>query len=188
LSVAEQRERTEMNRTFTGSEFSEALAAGNLSEPITRVGMAKPDDDDRNIIQFADGTNCSDWTRIPVAMIEKVEFIRNVPCRDHEHPLVAIELKSSTGDGEATVFAELLRNATPQAAGSLSEVAGDTRLPLPRRRTTYPTGMRRRGGGFGPVDPEEYDCVGAAIDRFFECRLPVPHCRLLLEFALDALC
>jgi hypothetical protein len=42
-----------------------------------------------------------------------VEFVRNVPCKDHQHPYVRVHLKSPTDNPEAEVFARLLTANSP---------------------------------------------------------------------------
>lgn len=130
-----------MTKTFTGEEFLKALSEGNLREPIGKTGMVKPAADGTPAIQFAEGTACGQWTTIPAEMIEKVEFLRTVPCRDHQHPLVRLFLKEPPASNPlATVFAELVRNS-PQPASR------PTTLPQPSHR---PAGIAPRILGSQP--------------------------------------
>ncbi len=104
-----------MAMSFTGAEFVKALTEGNLREPIVKQGMVKPSEDDPSSIQFSEGTACQIWTRIPVEMIERVEFVSTIRCQDHQHPLVRLFLKEPPGENKvAGVLSELLR-AAPQA-------------------------------------------------------------------------
>jgi len=104
-----------MAKSFTGTEFVKALAEGTLREPISLEGMVKKCESGTDAVLFAEGMSCLHWTRIPVEMIEEVDFISTVPCRDHEHPFVRLSLKEPTNDVVAQVFADLLRNSARRA-------------------------------------------------------------------------
>ena len=100
-----------MGQEFTGTNFIKALAEGALKNYIIREGFAKQKEKDTNSILFSEG-DCTDWIPIPVKMIERVEFIRNMPCKDHEHPFVRLHLKSPTDNPEAEVFSHLLASSS----------------------------------------------------------------------------
>jgi hypothetical protein len=166
-----------MSRTFSGTEFVAALAAGPLKRQIVKVGMVKPDDSP-DAIQFAEGTNCSGWSKIPVQFIETVEFIGNVTCKDHEHPLIALELADPTSD-EAAVFADLLRNTARQRP--TQQRAG--------RRPDLASLVAAMQGTGSAVSPELGDpCETAAAIRWGHCvRGPLGPtiCGLLFELEVS---
>lgn len=108
-----------MVQEFTAAAFAEALAAGTLKEPIIREGIAKQSDKDTDSILFSEGLDCTHWIQVPTKIIEKVEFLHNVPCKDHEHPYVRIHLKSPSDNPEAEVFSDLLRGSTRRHSQSL---------------------------------------------------------------------
>lgn len=96
-----------MGKTFSGAEFVEALASGSLAAPSVLTGMVKPAEDDPKSLLFATGTSCERWVPIPVGMIEQVEWLGTVGCRDHTHDYVRLTLKEATS-AEGTVLASLL--------------------------------------------------------------------------------
>lgn len=100
---------------FTGEELAKGLAEGGFKEPIVRVGMVKRAEDGAGTILFA-MQGCGRWTSIPVELIAQATFLKNVPCKDHEHPLVMLTFKEPpAGDAAATLFAELARQPAPSA-------------------------------------------------------------------------
>ena len=102
-----------MPKSFSGADFVKALSEGSLREPIVKEGMVKPSENDPNSIQFSEGNTCQNWTKIPVEMIERVELLANIRCKDHQHPLVRLYLKEPPGENKvAAVLSELLRDGT----------------------------------------------------------------------------
>jgi len=109
-----------MPNVFTGQEFARQLAQGKLNEPIIKIGMVKKPDDSSNTILFAE-SGCDDWVSIPISFMEQVTFLRNVPCRDHRHPLVMIQLKEpEPGNESASVYAALARRNMPMTSSPTS--------------------------------------------------------------------
>jgi hypothetical protein len=82
-----------MAKSFTGEEFMKALEEGSLKQPIVLTGMAKQAENNCNAILFAEGTSCASWIKIPIDMIDKVEHLATINCRDHEHPFVSLYLR-----------------------------------------------------------------------------------------------
>jgi hypothetical protein len=119
---------------YAPEEFVAKLKAGGLDAPLAFVGMAKEAQDDQHLL-FASGTACEQWIEVPLALVERVELGGMVPCRDHSHPLVKLELKEPESE-EARLFAALARSR----AGSAPAIAGaGPKLPP----------ALRRGGGAG---------------------------------------
>lgn len=80
--------------TFSPEEFRKRLKSGELTKPIALTGLVKDDDTTDDVLMFSmDG--CTSWTSIPHSLVEQVEFIRHVKCKDHMHPLVTLHLKQS---------------------------------------------------------------------------------------------
>lgn len=98
------------SQSLTADEFFESLHEDKLSTavPICLTGMVKKSEGKEKTIQFAPGGSCSHWTTIPLELIENVEVIRIVPCKDHTHPLVRLHLKTPKTP-EAKVFASILQ-------------------------------------------------------------------------------
>ncbi len=120
-----------MGQEFTGTDFVKALAEGALKNHIVREGLAKQQEKDAKSILFSEG-DCTDWIPIPVKMIEKVEFIRNMPCKDHEHPFVRLHLKSPVDNPEAEVFSRLLASSS-HCLGSVVTELGSFTSSLPQQ-------------------------------------------------------
>jgi hypothetical protein len=103
-----------MAKSFTGAEFLKALSEGSLKEAITAEGIVKLDPNDHHTILFSKNTSCAFWTKLPVEIIEKVDYLTAVHCQDHEYPLVRLHLKEPPADNKlASVFAHLVRRSYP---------------------------------------------------------------------------
>jgi hypothetical protein len=128
-----------MKTSFTGQEFASALAEGALKDPIVLTGMVKPAEDPEAVL-FSLGSSCQQWVSIPVAMIEKVEWLGKVPCFEHRHDSVHLFLKEEVGP-VARALANLLRSQVtvlPRAPARLQPQAqltpGFPAVGLARRR------------------------------------------------------
>ena len=87
----------------------------NLPAPLALVGMVKKSEGKGKAFQFALGGNCSGWVTIPLELVEDVEVLRTVTCKDHSHPLVNLKLKAPRTP-EGKLFAAMLegmQSATP---------------------------------------------------------------------------
>jgi hypothetical protein len=106
-------------RLFSAPEFVKALTEGALNNPIVKEGMVKVEKDDPHALFFSEGTHCYSWARIPFELIEQVEYIATVPCQDHEHPIVRIQLKEPPADNPiARSLAALVRRSAPEGEPS----------------------------------------------------------------------
>jgi hypothetical protein len=75
--------------------------------------MAKPVAGDTNSIFYSEGTTCTSWLKVPVDLIDSVEVLSEVPCKDHTHPLVRLHFRSpSVENKEATLLHELLKRSS----------------------------------------------------------------------------
>jgi hypothetical protein len=132
-----------MANVFTAEEFARNLAAGKLKQPLLRAGMTKTHND-ASKIWFAAG-GCGTWIALPLSLIEKVNFLQNVKCEDHEHPLVLIQFKEPDASNEAAqVFAELARSPVPPPTFSTSGPESYTALPPEGGVPAIPDSMSRR--------------------------------------------
>ena len=84
--------------------------------------MVKKSEGKEKTIQFAPGGNCSNWLTIPLEFIEDVEIIKTVPCKDHTHPLVRLNLKTPKTP-EAKVFSSILQGMQSSLEGMQSMFA-----------------------------------------------------------------
>src|SRR5262245_915795 len=71
-------------------------------------GIAKLDDADASVVLLGP-LSCSGWSPIPLSIIESIEILRMVKCKDHNHPLVRIIFKQN--------------GISPEAVGLLSVIA-----------------------------------------------------------------
>jgi hypothetical protein len=142
-----------MRKHFSGEEFALALVEGSLIDPLVLTGMIKRSETDSTILQFTPSTVCENWVPIPIKMIEAIDRISKVPCRDHAHEYVQLTLKEPTNP-EAAVYAGLLRRHIYDSA--LQPAAGDLITP-------YATGIIESTSAITPFDPKlecftEYGC------------------------------
>src|SRR5262249_16384381 len=107
-----------MPASFTGKEFIDALKKDTLKEPIIKDGMVKQDEKDSTVILFTEGASCDIWTKVPVDLIEKVDHMGTIRCRDHQHPFVRLHFKAPGNNPVAAVFAELLKRSGAQSGAS----------------------------------------------------------------------
>ena len=134
-----------MPKTFAPGDFLKALSEGGLREPILKTGMVKQDESSPDALLFSEGGSCASWTKIPLDLIEQIEFIRTVRCRDHEHPLVRLHLKEpDPANTVAAVFAALVKAAPSQQVPSA----------VPLRET------RHRGSDVGARHPKAARALG----------------------------
>lgn len=107
--------------TLNRDEFLNALANGQLTptveteqQPATGiifVGIVKlAEGEDRHIL-FSPSVTCLNWFDLPVEIIEEVEPLGKIPCRDHKHDLVLIQLKEPSTP-EAKLLANVLRHTS----------------------------------------------------------------------------
>lgn len=95
---------------MTAADFFDKLQQDQLdnSSAFSITGMVKKVDGKEKAIQFAPGGHCSNWVTIPLEYIEDVHVIRTVPCKDHSHPFVQLNLKAPRTP-EAKIFAAILQ-------------------------------------------------------------------------------
>lgn len=145
-----------MSKTLKPDDFFEKLEKGELSAaPVRLTGMVKKADGPEKAIRFAPGTNCAGWVTIPLDLIEGVEVLRTVPCRDHTHPFVKLTLKEPRSPEGKALFALLgsMQNA-PAAMSAMSAMPAG-RFPAPGYAGAGPApsgirpALRPGGGGFG---------------------------------------
>lgn len=113
---------------YTGEEFVKALTSErgipSSGAPLHLVGMVKASvGGETDSVLFAPGGSCASWTPVPVKMIQSVEHLGKVPCRDHEHDHVRLHVKPPTTD-EGRVLAAVLRQI--ETAGMRTDVGEDT--------------------------------------------------------------
>jgi hypothetical protein len=146
--------------TYTADEFVKELASSEglalPTPPVVQTGMvdaAKSSDEE---VSFAPGTQCSNWIKVPVSMIEEVDHLRNQRCGRDEYPYVRLHLKSpGTKEGDAVfqALAGMLQHgivsSTPQRGTAPSSMMAPTSpMMAPTRHvptTPAPTTSPARG-------------------------------------------
>ena len=151
-------------KTYSGEDFlNELTSEAGLRlppSPIALRGMVKrPDDAAAQTVPFSPGTSCAMWIDVPVNVIEKVEHLGKVSCRDHEHEYVQMHFKLPDSD-EGLLFANLLRNQVMETEASklLATVATTN---TERTETNLATASLAKGcsflcGGLAPIWYPQY--------------------------------
>src|SRR6476660_8264635 len=106
-------------RNYEPAEFASLLASNKLEEPVdlTLFGLVKADEKDKSVLLFSISSSCEQWMPIPVALISSIRHIRNVTCKDHQHPFVRIVFAEPKKDDASTVlFMRLFAQAKAKAA------------------------------------------------------------------------
>jgi hypothetical protein len=117
-------------RTLTGEEFVEHLRRrANNAHVFT--GIAKAVEGEPDSVMFARSTDCTQWVKIPVDMIDHVEKIETVICQDHTHQAVHLFLKPpQSAEGQAfAALAQLHRAPTFSAGPSAVSMQAATSPP-----------------------------------------------------------
>ena len=143
---------------FTAQEFVHQLRNDEVQPLLTLTGMVKQAEDDDTRLLFALGTQCADWTQVPLDSIESVEVLDSVPCKDHAHPLVSLTLRQPESS-EGTLFSALLAAAVKGRAtdrGSRSNLESGTR----GIRTRYAK-LSNADVILGPRSPNPGGCAAA---------------------------
>ena len=132
------------SKVFAPEEFVAQLKSGALSvgEPLAFMGMVKAAEDDQHVL-FASGPNSDASTKLPLGLIESIEFRDVASCQDHTHPLVRLYVKEPRSE-EAKAFASLTKEhllARPRSAPAEGQMPEPTRNPTPRRGRRCSFGM-----------------------------------------------
>jgi hypothetical protein len=92
-----------------------ALADGSLKQPIVEEGMAKQDDKDPNIILLSNGISGDQWVKLPLHLIERVDYIQNNYSGTLQYPWIRVFLKEPPPSNvHAHTLATLLRLSRAQ--------------------------------------------------------------------------
>ena len=120
--------------TYSGEEFIKALSEDKFSTPVELEGIAKPAGADGKAFMFSTGTDCGTWIQIPLDIVQNIELIRVISCKDHTHPLVRLQLKEPPKENPVgSLFAGLLRQMGAASAPISSRGRpGADRLGAPR--------------------------------------------------------
>jgi hypothetical protein len=98
-------------RTYDPREFVAQSKVNKLPEPaeLAVAGLVKTGEDEAQIL-FSNSRACADWLPIPIDIIQSIQHLKNVECKD-QHPLVRIVFKRADGGRPELAFfmAMLLR-------------------------------------------------------------------------------
>jgi hypothetical protein len=157
---------------LSADNFFDKLQQGTLETaiPFSIIGMVKRSEGKEKAIEFAPGGNCSNWVRIPLELIEDVEILKTVSCKDHSHPLAKLNMKTpKTAEGKVLfgILEGMKSGAAKAEPSSRSSNSGyQSSRPQPSRRTVSRRAIGMGGfGGYGGYNDiyncrdEEYQCV-----------------------------
>jgi hypothetical protein len=116
----------------SGTELLDALKSGSIGYARSYVGMIKASEK-QNHIAFAPAS-CEQWFDLPANLVGNVQVIREVPCKDHTHPLVKLNLKRDDADPLMGMIHQMLSAASRagmQLQLGANPVTGATQLPFP---------------------------------------------------------
>jgi hypothetical protein len=95
-------------KSFSAAEFIKRFRAGEFAAaPLEATGFVKLPEEGDGLL-FSHANDCSSWVSVPRKLIDHVEFLRVVSCKDHHHPLVTLTF-SAPESSEAQVFAGLAK-------------------------------------------------------------------------------
>jgi hypothetical protein len=140
---------------FAPQEFLAKLQGGEISRPVVFTGMVKKSEDDSDYLLFARGNKCTNWIKIPLSSIEKIDLLNIVACKDHTHPLVTLYLYRPQTE-EGLLFLSLAQ--APSSPTSRVASAPLVRRRVERRSSGYPNTSRsqvRADPGCNDVEIDE---------------------------------
>lgn len=137
-------------QSFTGADLEKALKDNTLIGPgIALTGMVKTSEKAGHVRFTRSG--CEGWVDLPIAMIEKAEYLGNQPCKDHAHPVMRLTLRESK-DPLAQILMALLSQSgqtasspTPPSSGFMEYQTGGI-VPMD-------SGFQVPTAGYPPADP-----------------------------------
>jgi hypothetical protein len=126
--------------SFTTKDFVAKLREGHFaSAPLSATGLVKLPDDEGvkakgretviTALQFAHGSDCSQWVTVPLTLIDRVDFLRVVRCKDHSHPLVTL-IFSLPKTPEAQTFAAIANLASTASNPPLTRAVSVLGAPM----------------------------------------------------------
>lgn len=96
-------------QTYEPADFLSKLAANGLprlSTPsdLSIVGLVKSDTASPLTVQFSYSPACERWLSIPIEIVESIDHIKTIACKDHEHPLVRVKITRPDQDRKDLTF------------------------------------------------------------------------------------
>jgi hypothetical protein len=90
LHLSLTKERT-MTASFSAERFLSLLAEDNLQQVVVQ-GMVKIDEGISDQLMFCSDNKCERWIPVPMGVVDQVEYLSILKCKDHQHPLVRLHL------------------------------------------------------------------------------------------------
>lgn len=116
------------NTFDSGEALVAALVDGKLSPNRQYTGMVKASDKDGHVA-FAPGSCDGGWIDVPAEVIGKVEVIDQVPCREHSHLLVRMQLRLDESNPLQAMAGQLIASSSSRLStmqpGHLATVSSE---------------------------------------------------------------
>lgn len=121
-------------RSYHPDELVSKLSVNQLPDPteVTVYGLVKLIDDSPSVLQFSDSLRCESWLTMPIEIVESINHLKTVTCKDHEHPLVELKFKQPDEARQDVAFVLALLSRTQTA---LSHALLATRADATSNRT-----------------------------------------------------
>lgn len=100
-----------------GESLIAALASGDAGTTNVYLGMVKASDTDRHLA-FAPGACDEGWLDLPQEIVGEAEVLRQMPCKEHTHPLVKLTIVTDPKNQLHALTHQLLTTAVRRASGS----------------------------------------------------------------------
>lgn len=131
--------------TYEPADFLAKLSTNNLVDlsypaDVSVVGLVKTDQAVPSAIQFSPSFSCQQWMLLPMEMVESIDHLKTVACKDHQHPLVRIKFKRPDETRSDLMFFYNLisrTQATLALALRAAKTRGRTDAPLVRRNDDF---------------------------------------------------
>jgi hypothetical protein len=118
--------------SYSAEDFMAALSSEEglslPTPPVIQIGLVDPDVRDGETIRFAVGMQCSSWIEVPLGIIDRVDYLGNQPCDQHEYPYVRLHLEPTSDEGR--VLASLLQSGPTQEPATPVPAAPDPVSPM----------------------------------------------------------
>lgn len=93
-------------RSYSSTDFLAKLSADSLDDPVdvAVLGLVRVDRSNASFLQFSSSSSCDRWLPVPTEVIESIDHLKTVSCKDHQHPLVKIKLKRPDATRQDALF------------------------------------------------------------------------------------
>jgi hypothetical protein len=93
-------------RLYNPSDFVAKLARNELPDPteLAIVGLVKSEEMSPTVLYFSLSPACEKWLAIPTELIDSIEHLSTITCRDHKQPVVRIRFKQAEKDRQDLAF------------------------------------------------------------------------------------